>query len=129
MVGRVGPNSLEFLETHRFRNIPVTVLGTLHWDILSIYREILDGLRTAAKLAPGLASVAIDSWAVDYGLLDDRGALLSNPVHYRDGRTRGVVDKVLAGIDAQWLYQTTRTAAAAVKHDLPVEGRSRGGRS
>ncbi|HEX6327855.1 MAG TPA: rhamnulokinase family protein [Jiangellaceae bacterium] len=107
MVGRVGPNSLEFLETHRFRNIPVTVLGTLHWDILSIYREILDGLRTAAKLAPGLASVAIDSWAVDYGLLDDRGALLSNPVHYRDGRTRGVVDKVLAGIDAQWLYQTT----------------------
>lgn len=107
MVGRVGPNSLELVETHRFQNIPVTVLGTLHWDILSLYREILDGLRAAAVIAPDLTSVAIDSWAVDYGLLDDRGVLLSNPVHYRDGRTTGVMDKVLAGIDAQWLYQTT----------------------
>ncbi|HEX6335645.1 MAG TPA: hypothetical protein VFZ85_01710 [Jiangellaceae bacterium] len=93
MVGQVGPNSLELVETHRFQNVPLTVLGSLHWDTLSLYREILDGLRVAAKIAPDLASVGIDSWAVDYGLLDDRGVLLSNPVHYRDGRTTGVMAK------------------------------------
>jgi rhamnulokinase len=107
MVGRVGPDTLELAEAHRFPNIPVDVLGTLHWDVLALYRGVLEGLREAGRLAPGLASVGIDSWAVDYGLLDQRGALLSNPVHYRDGRTNGVMEKVLADVDAEQLYQTT----------------------
>ncbi|HEX6231876.1 MAG TPA: rhamnulokinase family protein [Jiangellaceae bacterium] len=107
MVGRVGPDALELVEAHRFPNIPVDVLGTLHWDILRLYRGVLDGLREAGRLAPGLASVGIDSWAVDYGLLDERGALLGNPVHYRDGRTGGIMEKVLADVAADELYQTT----------------------
>ena len=107
MVGRVGPETLELEEALRFSNIPVDVLGTLHWDILRLYRGVLDGLREAGRLAPGLASVGIDSWAVDYGLLDERGALLGNPIHYRDGRTSGVMDKVLADVAGQELYQTT----------------------
>jgi rhamnulokinase len=107
MVGRVGPDALELVEALRFPNIPVDVLGTLHWDILGLYRGVLDGLREAKRLAPGLASIGIDSWAVDYGLLDERGALLSNPVHYRDSRTRGIMDKALADVDAEQLYQTT----------------------
>jgi rhamnulokinase len=107
MVGRVGPETLELVEALRFPNIPVDVLGTLHWDIYALYRSVLDGLREAGRLAPDLASVGIDSWAVDYGILDERGALLSNPVHYRDGRTSGIMEKVLADLDAEQLYQTT----------------------
>jgi rhamnulokinase len=107
MVGRVGPDTLELVEAHRFPNIPVAVLGTLHWDILGLHRGVLDGLRKAGRHTSRLASVGIDSWAVDYGLLDERGALLGNPVHYRDGRTVGIMEKVLADVDAEQLYQTT----------------------
>jgi rhamnulokinase len=107
MVGRVGPETLELVEALRFPNIPVDVLGTLHWDILALYRGVLEGLREAGRLASGLAGVGIDSWAVDYGLLDERGALLGNPVHYRDGRTNRVMETVLADVDAEQLYQTT----------------------
>jgi rhamnulokinase len=107
MVGRVGPDTLELIEAHRFPNTPVDVLGTLHWDVLALYRGVAEGLRTAARLAPGLASVGVDSWAVDYGLLDEHGLLVSNPRHYRDARTAGVMEKVLADIDATWLYQRT----------------------
>ena len=99
-------DQLDLREAHRFPNIPVSVLGTLHWDILRIYREMLDGLRTAAR-AGGLDSVGIDSWGVDYGLLDAQGALLGNPVHYRDTRTDGVAAQVLAAIPAADLYATT----------------------
>jgi rhamnulokinase len=87
MVGEVAPGSLKLDQVHRFANVPVRAAGTLHWDILGLYRGVLDGLRAAGG---GLTSVGIDSWAVDYGLLDGSGALLGNPVHYRDGRTGGI---------------------------------------
>src|SRR5262249_50155653 len=86
VLGRVSPGSLDVEEVHRFANQPVTVRGTLHWDILGLYRETLVGLRRAAERAE-LTSIGIDSWAVDYGLLDDDGGLIANPVHYRDART------------------------------------------
>jgi rhamnulokinase len=97
MVGQAGAGRLDLHEAHRFGNVPVRVAGTLHWDILRLYQDVLDGLRAAAR-SFGLASVGIDSWAVDYGLLDATGALLGNPVHYRDDRTDGVADEVLARI-------------------------------
>jgi rhamnulokinase len=106
MAGRVGPGELDLREAHRFPNIPVRAGGTLHWDILRLYREILDGLAAAARGGP-LASAGIDSWGVDYGLLDSGGALLGNPVHYRDGRTDGALDRVLAKIPAEELYKVT----------------------
>ena len=77
------------------------VAGTLYWDILGLYREILDGLRAADRAGDGIDSVGIDTWAVDYGLLDATGALLGNPVHYRDGRTTAVREKVLAELPEQ----------------------------
>jgi rhamnulokinase len=86
MVGRFSGGTIELTETHRFANEPVRVGGTLHWDILALYRGVLEGLRKAGPVE----SIGIDSWAVDYGLLDASGALLGNPVHYRDGRTDGV---------------------------------------
>jgi rhamnulokinase len=106
MVGQVGRGQLGLHEAHRFANTPVRVLGTLHWDILGLYRGMLDGLGAAAR-AFDLASVGIDSWGVDYGLLDADGALLGNPVHYRDTRTDGVVGEVLAKVPAADLYAVT----------------------
>ena len=106
MAGRAGPGVLELHEAHRFPNIPVSAGGTLYWDILRLYREVLDGLSAAAQ-GGELASAGIDSWGVDYGLLDAGGALLGNPVHYRDGRTDGALDRVLARIPAGELYKVT----------------------
>jgi rhamnulokinase len=100
IVAEVGPDVLTLREAHRFANRPVRVAGTLHWDVLGLYREILDGLRAA----PDVDAIGIDSWAVDYGLLDDAGNLIGNPVHYRDGRTAGVMDRVVAEVGAQELY-------------------------
>ncbi|MET7703251.1 rhamnulokinase family protein [Streptomyces sp. NPDC005485] len=103
MVGRVGPDSLDLTEAHRFPNRPVRVPEGLRWDILALYAGVLDGLRAAGRVD----SVGIDSWAVDYGLLDADGALLGNPVHYRDARTEGVAEKVWATVPAAELYAAT----------------------
>jgi rhamnulokinase len=106
VTGRVGPGLLELREAHRFPNVPVRAGGTLHWDILSLYREITAGLAAAAT-GTTLASAGIDSWGVDYGLLDSGGTLLGNPVHYRDARTEGAVERVLAAVPAAELYAIT----------------------
>ncbi|GGP59428.1 rhamnulokinase [Streptomyces calvus] len=103
MVGRVGPGSLEVSEVHRFPNRPVRVPEGLRWDVLGLYAGVLQGLRAAGPVD----SVGIDSWAVDYGLLDADGALLGNPVHYRDSRTEGVAEKVWASVPADELYAAT----------------------
>ncbi|MGW3651380.1 rhamnulokinase [Streptomyces sp. NPDC000878] len=103
MVGRVGSDTLELAEAHRFVNRPVRVPEGLRWDVLSLYAGVLDGLRAAGQVD----SVGIDSWAVDYGLLDADGALLGNPVHYRDARTEGVAEKVWASVPAAELYAAT----------------------
>jgi rhamnulokinase len=104
MVGRVGPRDLELTEIHRFANEPVRLPDGLHWDILGIYREVLVGLRQAARAAPGLVSIGVDSWAIDYGLLDERGALLGDPYHYRDRRTEPAVTAVHALVSPVDLY-------------------------
>ncbi|MFP3989596.1 rhamnulokinase family protein [Streptomyces sp. E11-3] len=108
MVARVGPDTLHLEEVHRFPNRPVRVDGTLHWDVLALYRGVLDGLRAAGAAADGrLDGVGIDGWAVDYGLLDASGALLGNPVHYRDTRTEGAPEKVDAVLPPGELYAAT----------------------
>ena len=106
MVGEIGPGTLVMREAYRFANAPVAVGGHLYTDILRLYAEVLAGLRAASQAAE-LASVAVDSWGVDYGLLDGDGLLIGNPVHYRDGRTDGVLARVLAEIPADDLYAVT----------------------
>jgi rhamnulokinase len=103
MLGVVGDGQLELSEVHRFWNGPVRLRDTLHWDVLHLYRSVLEGLAQAGPLD----SIGIDSWAVDYGLLDASGRLISNPVHYRDSRTDGVMDRVLETISAEKLYAIT----------------------
>ena len=130
MVGQVsaghhGADQLELHEAHRFANLPVQVLGTLHWDILGLYRGMLDGLGAAARSFE-LASAGIDSWGVDYGLLGAGGALLGNPVHYRDRRTDGVVGDVLARIPAADLYAVTGVQQLPINtiYQLAAEART-----
>src|SRR5690606_36422274 len=93
--------SLRLREIHRFPNRPVRLADTLHWDILSLYQGVLDGL---AKMDAEPASIGVDSWAVDYGLLDGDGRLIGNPVHYRDQRTDGVMERVIDEGGADVLY-------------------------
>ncbi len=127
MVGRVrtaadGPQ-VDLREVHRFPNGPVAVPGlgpgrttgaaagrdvvTLHWDVLALWRGVLEGLRAAGRQAGALAGVGVDSWAVDHGLLDADGALLGDVVHYRDARTDGVPARVFDVVPADELYART----------------------
>ena len=85
IAGRVTGSVLDVEEVHRFDNEPVRLPDGLHWDVLGLYREVRRGLA----LAGPIRSAGIDSWAVDYGLLDAEGALLGLPYHYRDNRNLG----------------------------------------
>jgi len=104
MAGQVSASGIALHEVHRFGNQPVTAGGTLYWDILRLLAEVRTGLGAAARQFP-LASAGIDSWGVDFGLLDETGALLGNPVHYRDVRTAGV----RIPVPAAELYAVTGT--------------------
>ncbi|WP_037571374.1 rhamnulokinase [Phaeacidiphilus oryzae] len=106
VLGRVGRDRLEFEVVHRFANTPVRLPDGLHWDVLGLYGGILEGLRRAAARGP-VASLGIDSWAVDYGLLDADGALLGAPFHYRDGRTADAAERVWERIGPEELYAIT----------------------
>ncbi len=105
---RDGRVALE--ELHRFPNIPVRTPDGLHWDILRLFHEILTGLRAAAERYLDIAGIGVDSWAVDYGLLDERGRLLGNPYHYRDARTDGVREAAAALVPASEQYARTGIA-------------------
>ena len=105
ILGDVGPGRLELTELARFRNGPVRLPDALYWDVLGLYQDILGGLARAARCRDDIRGVAVDSWAVDYGLLDSSGALLGNPVHYRDERTSAGVAAVHRSVSAQALYE------------------------
>ncbi|UPK75492.1 rhamnulokinase [Nocardioidaceae bacterium SCSIO 66511] len=102
----VGSDALLVREVHRFANGAVQVGDSLHWDVLGIYREVLNGLRTVAR-GGRLDGLGIDSWAVDYGLLDRDGVLLGNPYSHRDRRTDGVAARVAETIEPAELYAVT----------------------
>ena len=93
-------------EIHRFSNDPVFVNGTLYWDILRLLFEIKQGI-TKALAKGGFDAIGIDTWGVDFGLLDEDGNLLENPVHYRDERTSGIPEEVYSIIPKEEVYKTT----------------------
>ena len=106
VVGTFDGRTIHMEEVHRFANDPVMVRGTMYWDVLRLFHEIKQGM-TKAHLAGPFASVGIDTWGVDFGLLDERGNLLENPVHYRDARTAGMVEAAFRHISRQELYGIT----------------------
>jgi rhamnulokinase len=89
---------------HRFGNGAAMADGHLRWDLTGLYEQVLVGLRTLAGRYPDVVSVGIDTWAVDYGLLDAEGRLLAEPVAYRDDRTEAVIVDVHARVDPAALY-------------------------
>lgn len=106
VVGTFDGGRLALQDVHRFANVPVTLAGTLHWDFLRLFGDVTAGLRRAAAGGP-VASVGVDTWGVDFGLLDDRGRLLGNPVHHRDARTAGMPELAFATVPREEIYRAT----------------------
>jgi rhamnulokinase len=105
-VGQFDGDRLAVEEVRRFGNAPVSEDGILRWDLDRLFDETLVGLRAAAQSAD-IDSLAVDSWAVDFGLLDRDGRLLEQPRHYRDGRRAGATETVYARIPPRELYERT----------------------
>ncbi|MBA2955325.1 rhamnulokinase [Nocardioides sp. MAH-18] len=106
MACRVGARTLHLEELHRFGNGAVPVQGSLYWDVLGIHREVLVGIREVARTGR-LHGIGIDSWAVDYGLIDRDGRLVANPRSHRDSRTDGVPARVRKAVPDAELYGVT----------------------
>ncbi len=106
MIGVFDGKTIRLEEIHRFSNDPVTVNGTMYWDVLRLFFEIKQGI-SKAQLSGGFDSIGIDTWGVDFGLIDRAGNLLENPVHYRDARTNGLVEKSFTVLPKDQFYQIT----------------------
>jgi rhamnulokinase len=105
-VGELDGDRLVVEEVHRFENMPVTAGGVLQWDIDRLFDDALAGLRAAGRDAP-VDSVAVDSWAVDFGLVDGAGRVIRRPVHYRDTRRVDAVASVFSRVQPRELYERT----------------------
>lgn len=108
MLGTVSAEKLHLQEVHRFVNGPIEQDGSLHWDFPRLLSEIKTGIAKSLKESNGgVAGIGIDSWGVDFGLLDDKGNLIENPYHYRDKRTNGVMEKAFALMPKREIYEQT----------------------
>src|SRR5690349_19924872 len=107
MAGIVDDDGVRLEEVHRFPNGARLRDGHLRWDIRTLYGEVLDGLGSLARTHPTVESIGIDTWGVDYALLDDAGDLLADPVAYRDDRTAPVIADVHTLIAPDDLYAAT----------------------
>jgi rhamnulokinase len=108
LLGRWDGDRFALQELHRFANGPVSVAGHIHWDVLRVWDEIKTGLgKYTAQIGGPLAGIGVDTWGVDFGLLDKNGRLLGNPYQYRDVRTDGVPDKMHARVPFSRMFQTT----------------------
>ncbi|MFC5529635.1 rhamnulokinase [Cohnella yongneupensis] len=94
-------------EIHRFPNHAIHVGDHLHWDILRLLHEVKTGIRKAHQAGYRPETIGVDTWGVDFGLLDANGELLGNPYHYRDRQTDGMIERINARIGADELYEQT----------------------
>jgi rhamnulokinase len=106
VLGRFDGGRVSLEEVHRFPNVPVLLPDGLHWDALRILTEVEEGLARAAR-EEEIEGVGVDSWGVDFGLLNGGGALVSNPYHHRDGRTEGMMKEAFGLIPREEIYRTT----------------------
>jgi rhamnulokinase len=107
VVGILKDATMEVEELHRFSNDPVQVGDRLQWDILRLFHEMKQGLLKAKQQKLNIKSMAIDSWAVDFGLIGHHGELIGNPYHYRDHHTDGVMERVLSNIPRKEIFDRT----------------------
>lgn len=109
IVGHLGDGTLELEEIHRFANKPLSLPDGVHWNLPSLYEQIRDGLGRAARAHGRLDGIAVDTWGVDYGLLDMSGHLLGIPFHYRDLRTEGMIELAARMLPPEQRYARTGT--------------------
>ena len=110
MLGTLEGKKLTIREIHRFLNEPVTLCGRFVWDMPRLFHEIKQALLKLSKSGETVDAIGIDTWGVDFGLLDKNGHLLGLPVHYRDARTNGIPEKVRAIIPDEELFARTGIA-------------------
>jgi rhamnulokinase len=122
--GRFDGERVQLDVAHRFENRSVRLPDGLRWNLLSLFAAIIDGLH---KLDGPLAGVGVDTWGVDYALLDDRNRVLGLPFHYRDTRTDGMVARAHARVSSEELYSVTgiQTMPINTIFQLLAEGQSR----
>ena len=111
LVGSVGAAGVHFQEAHRFQYAARPSAGQLRWDAARLFEGITVGLRKSAAIAAAhdarLVSVGVDSWGVDYGLLDAEGRLVEEPICYRDARTDGVMEEVFRTVPRAEVFHRT----------------------
>ncbi len=107
IIGSFDGRRIALRENHRFPNEPVMVGGRFYWDILRIFHEIKQSIRQAVLDGDDIVSIGVDTWGVDYGLLDRSGRLMGNPVHYRDARTDGITAEFEQYLSLDRLYGIT----------------------
>jgi rhamnulokinase len=110
VVGVFDGKRVQLEEAHRFPNVSVRAAGTLHWDILRLWNDIQDGLTKAQQSHGELAGIGVDTWGVDFGLQDAQGALLGNPVHYRDARNDGMMERAFETVSKDEIFSRTGLA-------------------
>lgn len=107
LTGLFNADTLAIQEVRRFANRPALLNGSLYWDILSIYNELLESMIRCALSDNPADSIGISAWGVDFGLLSRNGELLSNPYHYRDRRNDTMMAKVFETVPRQRLFRAT----------------------
>ncbi len=111
IIGSFDGSKLSLKEIHRFSNDPVWVGKSLHWDILRLYHEMKQGMLKANLEVDGnIAGMGIDTWGVDFGLLDKTDTLLGNPYHYRDSNTDGMMEEAMKKVSREKIYRDTGIA-------------------
>jgi rhamnulokinase len=106
ILGTFDGSRLHLEVAHRFPNVPVRMGGTLYWDFVRLFGDVLHAIR-AAQESGEVTSVGVDGWGVDFGLLDGRGRLMANPVHYRDSRTERMVELATQRVPRERIYADT----------------------
>ena len=108
IAGILEGKKISLEEVHRFPNGPIDVAGTRRWDLIGVWREILEGLRKSAqKFGDKIVSVGVDSWGVDYVLLSEKNEMLGAPYNYRDPRTNGMVEHACSRVPRQEIFEQT----------------------
>ncbi len=108
IVGTLGQEKIELEELTRFDNNIIQIKGHFYWDIYALYNEIIKGLKVVAQRGLTISSIGIDTWGVDLVCIGDDGAILRNPLSYRDPHTFGVMEKYFDDcIDKKKVYDVT----------------------
>ncbi|MDR1569281.1 MAG: rhamnulokinase [Oscillospiraceae bacterium] len=110
ILGSFDGEKLSIKEIHRFANEPVNLPDGLYWDAMFLYAQIGEGIRKAIREYAAPDSIGIDTWGVDFGLLDRTGRLTGNPVHYRDSRTQGMMERAFDRMPQEELFEHTGLA-------------------